>query len=168
MTIVQGSRYLSTTSPLAAGFQGTKGSGTYVQAVLVRKKRLIQRLEKQALQPKPVKDLTVRYSWKQPERKRPVPELTAEELERRILLQKDWCRHVTVRSRAEDARIKKIKRCQEKALYELRKESETLFQAAIERDTNFEPFVIEGPSETPPLLNCLSPLGCTVHWEEEF
>lgn len=48
---------------------------------------------------------------------------------------------------------------QEKALRELRLESEELYQAAIQLDSNLVPFHAEGPVATPPIQNYDSPDG---------
>lgn len=48
---------------------------------------------------------------------------------------------------------------QEKALQELRFESEELYQEAIQPDFRLLPFVAQGPVSTPPIENYESPDG---------
>lgn len=49
--------------------------------------------------------------------------------------------------------------CQERALQELRFESDELYQQAIQPDFQLLPFVGEGPVASPPLENYESPDG---------
>ncbi|XP_022108361.1 39S ribosomal protein L40, mitochondrial-like [Acanthaster planci] len=84
-------------------------------------------------------------------RKREAPDLTYEEQERRALLQKDWARHKFQEHVAETQRIRDLLKAQEKALRELRAESEELYQQAVQVDQGLFPFEVTGPTYTPPI-----------------
>lgn len=64
-------------------------------------------------------------------RLRPVT-LSAEELERRVLLEKAWTKYKHQQHLADMQMIDRITASQQKALDELRKESEELYQEAIQ------------------------------------
>lgn len=51
----------------------------------------------------------------------------------------------------------RIFQSQKTALAQLRKESEELYQAAIQPDDNILPITIKGPVQTPPIKNYESP-----------
>lgn len=55
--------------------------------------------------------------------------------------------------------IETLMQAQEKALLELRSESEELYQAAVQVDLNLVPFHAEGPTATPPINKYESPDG---------
>ena len=55
--------------------------------------------------------------------------------------------------------IDNLHKCQEKALTELRKESEELYAAAIDIDSSYLPYRSEGPVETPPIVGYHPPEG---------
>lgn len=65
--------------------------------------------------------------------------------------------------------IDRLVQAQNKALAELRSESEELYQAAIEVDPKLLPVAVKGPVATPPIKNYDSPDGDYVHqsmkWE---
>ena len=84
-------------------------------------------------------------------RRRKVPDLTYEEREKRALLQKDWARHKFQEHVTETHLIQSLLKMQEKALQELRTESEDLYQEAIQADSNLFPFEVDGPVYTPPI-----------------
>lgn len=65
-------------------------------------------------------------------RKRDPAVLSFEESERRALLLKDWTRYKTKQHRNEMTIVARACRSQERALEELRKESEELYQSAIQ------------------------------------
>ncbi|XP_039248128.2 large ribosomal subunit protein mL40-like [Styela clava] len=163
-------KFISTSCMANAGFQGRSGisaSSEMRQSQITRKRRVILKLEKMPLQQKPVQDFQIKYSWKTEPRQRSLEPLTAEELERRILLQKEWSKFVTNRKKKEDEKLLILKESQETALYELRLESEELYLAATEVDENLFPFAMEGPTETPPNKNYVAPLGTYIQREEE-
>ena len=58
--------------------------------------------------------------------------LSFEESERRALLLKDWTRYKTKQHFCEMAAVTRVRRSQQRALEELRKESEELYQSAIQ------------------------------------
>ena len=88
-------------------------------------------------------------SWYDSDRKRAVPELSEEEKERRILMQKEWTSY-TMKKHVADVRMLQDKiKCRENALRELRKVSELLYQEAIKIDKDVYPMCIQGPVETP-------------------
>lgn len=61
-----------------------------------------------------------------------MPAVSVEELEERILILKDWNRYKTNQHRETIKLIDRYMFCQQKALDELRVESEELYQAAIQ------------------------------------
>ena len=86
-----------------------------------------------------------------PCRKRETPDVPYEEQERRALLQKRWARHRFQEHVKETHLIKALLGVQQRALQELRDESEELYQQAVERDSNLFPFQANGPVHTPPI-----------------
>lgn len=80
-----------------------------------------------------------------------------EEKERRAILHKDWARYKRIEYIAQHRICTQILDSQNKALDELRKESEELYQAAIQPDENMFPITIQGPVQTPAIKNYDSP-----------
>lgn len=92
-------------------------------------------------------------------RVRSPPQLLSEESERRALLLKDWARYKQAQHKEEMAAIAQALDAQQEALKELRLESEELYEAAIQRDPELVPFLNQGPSHTPPIVNYQAPEG---------
>ena len=65
-------------------------------------------------------------------RKREPAVLSFEESERRALLHKDWTRYKTKQHNKEIMAVARVHGSQQRALEELRKESEELYQSAIQ------------------------------------
>ncbi|PSN33246.1 39S ribosomal protein L40 [Blattella germanica] len=129
-----------------------------------KKKRLekqIRRLEKNARQLKPIDELEVPLSVldHKKERARNLPPLTLEEEDERILLQKEWSRYKRKQHLKDIQMIDRLIFSQQKALDELRKESEELYQAAIQINPLQLPFITHGPVYTPPIKDYDSPDG---------
>lgn len=80
-------------------------------------------------------------------------------MEERALLEKNWNRYRMQEKLRDFQQIDKMLNAQQKALQELRFESEELYQAAIQLDTNLVPFHVEGPTATPPIDKYDSPDG---------
>lgn len=74
-----------------------------------------------------------------------------EEEEYRWLLEKKWSRYRFGVNTREIRMVDRLLCSQEKALKELRGESEELYQAAIQMDFSYIPYEIKGPVETPPI-----------------
>lgn len=79
--------------------------------------------------------------------------ISEEQKEYRALLQKDWARYKRQENRELHLMCLKIVQSQEKALNELRNESEELYQAAIQPDESLMPISFKGPVHTPPIKN---------------
>ncbi|XP_049812097.1 39S ribosomal protein L40, mitochondrial-like isoform X1 [Schistocerca nitens] len=129
-----------------------------------RKKKLekqIRRLEKHARQLKPIDEVEVPLKLVDQKElyARPPPELTTEEIDRRSLLVKDWARYKYKQSLYDLQQIDRQLFSQQQALDELRKESEELYQEAIQIDPALLPFTKKGPVLTPPIKDYESPDG---------
>lgn len=130
-----------------------------------RKKRKIEkairRLQKLALQLKPVDELipNKKLLQEKQQRTRRLPELSFEESERRALLQKEWARYQYTKVKNELQDIDYLVASQQKALDELRLESEELYQQAIMLDDALLNFEKDGPVKTPPIPGYDSPDG---------
>ncbi|XP_011261073.1 39S ribosomal protein L40, mitochondrial isoform X2 [Camponotus floridanus] len=101
-----------------------------------KKKKLekqIRKLEKATKQLKPVSELEIPLKLidEKKKRLRQLPKLSEEEVESRILLQKEWSRYKTQQHLNNVQIIDSIFYSQQKALDELRAESEQLYQEAI-------------------------------------
>lgn len=75
------------------------------------------------------------------------------------MLQKSWARYKHKEKVADYQCIDRMVRSQQKALEELRLESEELYREAIQPDINLLPFCAKGPVATPPIKNYESPDG---------
>ncbi|XP_029167604.1 39S ribosomal protein L40, mitochondrial [Nylanderia fulva] len=129
-----------------------------------RKRKLekqIRRLEKVAKQLKPIAEIEVPYKFKDEkvQRLRQLPSLSKEETESRILLQKEWTKYKTQQHLADIQIMDSILYSQQRALDELRAESEELYQEAIQVDLGLLPYTAKGPSKTPAIENYDSPDG---------
>lgn len=90
-------------------------------------------------------------------RARPPIALSDETKEYRALLHKDWARYKLEENRELHRICLQIVRSQQKALTELRLESEELYQAAIQPDELLLPITLKGPVHTPPIKNYETP-----------
>uniref|UniRef100_A0A1B6DHD1 Large ribosomal subunit protein mL40 n=1 Tax=Clastoptera arizonana TaxID=38151 RepID=A0A1B6DHD1_9HEMI len=118
-----------------------------------KKKKLekqIKRLEKNSRQLKPIDEVEVPIILLNENRSRKASVLTPEILDERVLLTKAWSRYKLKSHLADVQMIDRIMYSQQKALDELQKESEDLYQAAIQVDPDFLPFIVKGPVENPP------------------
>lgn len=91
------------------------------------------------------------------ERVRPAIQLSEEEIDRRELLHKAWARYKMNEKIELYALYERVQKSQRIALDELRKESESLYLAAIEPDVLLLPITLNGPVATPPIDNYVSP-----------
>ncbi|CAH1284945.1 unnamed protein product [Diabrotica balteata] len=136
-----------------------------VKAREERKKRKlekqIRRLEKNARKLKPIEECEPPFEVLDTiqSRKRNLAALSTEILERRALLQKKWCHHKREEHLRDMQMLDRMSYSQQRALDELRKESEELYQEAIQFDFHLMPFTSQGPVETPPIENYNSPDG---------
>uniref|UniRef100_A0ABM2A8A5 Large ribosomal subunit protein mL40 n=1 Tax=Anopheles coluzzii TaxID=1518534 RepID=A0ABM2A8A5_ANOCL len=129
-----------------------------------KRKRLekqIRRLEKNARQLKPIEELEVPMELidEQSKRKRNVPKPTAELLESRALLEKQWAKYRMQEKLADYQLFDRIVAAQAKALGELQLASDELYQRAIQPDPALLPFVAQGPVSTPPIKDYEQPDG---------
>ncbi|XP_072166226.1 large ribosomal subunit protein mL40-like [Diadema setosum] len=123
---------------------------------MMRQQRLLKKLKKIQFkmgdpEMKPITEFMVDRKLQEDDRKREKVDIDFEESERRARLQKKWSRYRFDQHVAETNLIKTAMRSQQKALEELRKESEELYQAAIRPDPALFPIHITGPTHTPPI-----------------
>ncbi|GAB1862953.1 Large ribosomal subunit protein mL40 [Camponotus japonicus] len=138
-----------------------------------RKKKLekqIRRLEKATKQLKPVSEIEIPLKLidEKKKRLRQLPNLSEEEVESRILLQKEWTRYKTQQHLNNVQMIDSIFYSQQKALDELRAESEQLYQEAIQNDFKLLPYTAKGPLKTPAIENYNSPDGDYINMTRKF
>ncbi|XP_067614323.1 large ribosomal subunit protein mL40 [Eurosta solidaginis] len=129
-----------------------------------RKKKLekqIRRLEKNARQLKPIEELEVPFTLldEKEKRARKLTPLSEEEIEKRAALTKQWAKYKHEEKMADFQAIDRLLQAQNKALEELRKESEALYQEAIQIDMTLLPVTVKGPVATPPIKGYVSPDG---------
>ncbi|XP_054745701.1 39S ribosomal protein L40, mitochondrial [Anastrepha obliqua] len=129
-----------------------------------RRKKLekqIRRLEKNARQLKPVEELEVPLTLldEKAKRERKLAPLSEEELEKRALQTKEWAKYKHQMKIHDFQIIDRLLQSQNRALEELRKESEELYQEAIQIDMTLVPVTVKGPVATPPIKNYVSPDG---------
>lgn len=86
-------------------------------------------------------------------RARPQIKLSEEQKEYRALLQKDWARYQREQKIELHRVCLRIQQSQQRALNELRAESEELYQAAVQPDEILLPITVKGPTYTPPIKN---------------
>lgn len=91
-------------------------------------------------------------------RARPKMELSEEQKEARDLLQKQWTRYQRIQRIELRNVCLQILHSQDRALIELRRESEELYQAAIQPDDSMLPMEVKGPVYTAPITNYESPV----------
>lgn len=129
-----------------------------------RKKKIekqIRKLEKNARQTKPIDECEVPLEVldQRPILERALPALSPDTIEKRALLLKRWNGYKNKQHLATIQMLDRITFAQQKALDELRKESEELYQEAIQIDFQLIPFKAQGPVETPPIKNYDVPDG---------
>ncbi|EGT47817.1 hypothetical protein CAEBREN_04312 [Caenorhabditis brenneri] len=129
-----------------------------------RRKRLekeIRQMQKHSKKPKPVDELTldVKSAKNIGERRRPVIELSMEQIDERAIALKDYTRSRIALQQKDDAWIRGAIESQRKALVELKKLSPELYNAAIQPAPNDLPLTIHGPTLTPPIKNYEAPDG---------
>ena len=122
-----------------------------------QKERQEAKLRKQVIQPPVDPDSIPDPTWFNKERHRTTKVLTEEEVEQRILLQKDWSKY-QMQKHVKELRIIRDKlKCRTDALRELKKESEFLYNEALKVDKINFPLVLNGPMETPPIAEYQPP-----------
>ncbi|GBP70050.1 39S ribosomal protein L40, mitochondrial [Eumeta japonica] len=140
-----------------------------------RRKKLekqIRRLQKNARQLKPIDEIEVSLDFLDTlkKRKRPPPQLTAQEIDERIQIQKEWSVYKRQEYIDNVAQIDRIMAAQRRALDRLYEESEELYNEAIMPDLQVVPFVAKGPVATPPIKGYDVPDGeyidITKKWDE--
>merc|ERR1712038_2230484 len=136
----------------------------YHQREQKRKRKLeksIARLVKKGRPLKPIDEIEGdRYIAKTMEgRERLSESLSFEELEERALLLKDWQRYRHAIHKNMMNQINRAQASQQKALDELRAESEELYQQAIQIDPDLLPYEHKGPLSTPPIEKYDAPDG---------
>ncbi|CAH1169680.1 unnamed protein product [Phaedon cochleariae] len=136
-----------------------------VRAREERKKKKIEkqirRLEKSARTLKPIDECEVSIEIKDElgKRKRDLAALSCELLEKRVELEKQWCQYRREQHLTDIQMLDRITNAQQKALDELKKESEELYQEAIQFDFHLMPFNSKGPVETPAVEEYDAPDG---------
>lgn len=88
-----------------------------------------------------------------------MPKPTAELLESRALLEKQWAKYRMQEKLADYQLFDRIVAAQAKALGELQLASDELYQRAIQPDPALLPFVAQGPVSTPPIKDYEQPDG---------
>ncbi|XP_066299624.1 large ribosomal subunit protein mL40-like [Branchiostoma lanceolatum] len=121
------------------------------QAREARLKKRIKRLLKKDKEMVAVEDFFVMPSLLEQVRERPPVSVSFEEQERRAALEKEWSRFRRQQYLAEEAAMSAMVTSQQRALQELRAESEELFQQAVQVDPLLIPYQRLGPTETPPI-----------------
>jgi len=120
-----------------------------------RKRRIekaLKKMEKKERLPKPLIECEVPLILHKEAslRKREV-KVTVDEEEERIAQAKDWARFTVKRHWNELWHLDKVILAQTRALDELRKESDPLYDAAVQIDPELIPFSLWGPVVTPPI-----------------
>ncbi|XP_041355103.1 39S ribosomal protein L40, mitochondrial-like [Gigantopelta aegis] len=135
-----------------------------------RIEKQIKRLEKQGRQLKPVMEIEgdPRLRAETQLRKRETSALLFEEGEARIALHKSWCNYKLKQHIHELTIIKLATEDQQRALTELRNESEDLYQQAIQMDEGLIPVVLHGPVHTPPIGDYEPPDGDYINTTKTF
>ncbi|KAF2901764.1 hypothetical protein ILUMI_04422 [Ignelater luminosus] len=148
--------------------KSAKGRGKkrkFKSAKTNRKKKKIEkqirRLERNARQLKPIEECEIPLTLidNRKERERSLPALSNEVMQQRITLEKQWAHYKHKEHLADLQMLDRIVYSQQKALDELRKESEELYQEAIQIDPTFLPLKMEGPAETTAIKDYDSPDG---------
>ncbi|XP_017779837.1 PREDICTED: 39S ribosomal protein L40, mitochondrial [Nicrophorus vespilloides] len=121
----------------------------------------IRKLEKNSRQMKPIDECEapIHLFDKDPQYVRPAVKLSEEVLEGRILLEKSWAKYRRDQHLRDLQMLDRIAFSQQHALDELRKESEELYQEAIQVDFTLLPFNAVGPVNTPKIDDYEAPDG---------
>lgn len=90
---------------------------------------------------------------------RNIAPLSSTEQDSRALLRKQWAHYKHDQKCSDFQIIDRLVQSQNKALEELRRESEELYQAAIEVDFKLFSVPLKGPNATPPIEKYVSPDG---------
>ncbi|KAI5706682.1 hypothetical protein M8J75_010403 [Diaphorina citri] len=129
-----------------------------------RKKKVekeIKKLRKNAQQLKPIDELEIPHALlaQREIRSRALPPLSEEVIESRSNLIKEWGIYRSKEAQKDYKLIDRLIYSQQRALDELRLESEELYQEAIQIDPTLLPFAAKGPLHTPPIENYECPDG---------
>ncbi|XP_046751003.1 39S ribosomal protein L40, mitochondrial [Diprion similis] len=129
-----------------------------------RKKRLekmIKRMEKSAVQYKPIEecDVPMKLIDEKEQRTRHLPPISDETTDERELLKKAWSLYKLRQHYKLMSMVDRVLGSHRKALDELKLESEELYLEAIQVDLNLVPYSSRGPVSTPPINNYPSPDG---------
>lgn len=121
----------------------------------------IRRLEKNSRQLKPIEEceIPLEITDNKGFHQRTDVEISAELQEKRILIEKKWAKYMRNEHLADMQMIDRIMYSQQRALDQLRLESEELYQEAIQPDFTLLPFKSEGPDNTPPIKDYEAPDG---------
>ncbi|XP_013399535.1 39S ribosomal protein L40, mitochondrial [Lingula anatina] len=115
------------------------------------REKLMRRLEKNAGQKKPIEEvdnwqlqsqLMTRARWSV---------ITPEAQETRAVLLRDWSRYRFIEHKKVNKAINIARASRDRALLELQKESEELYQKAIQPDKTLTPYTFKGPKHSPPI-----------------
>ncbi|XP_070548419.1 large ribosomal subunit protein mL40-like isoform X2 [Ptychodera flava] len=117
---------------------------------------------------KPIEEFKVDKKWMDKSRQRTQPTMAFEESERRALLQKEWSRYKYQQHLKESQMVNRVLSAQQYALEQLKKESEELYEMAVECDDSLLPLEFHGPVETPALTDYDSPEGEYVDISKDF
>lgn len=142
-----------------------------------RKKRRLQKrirqLEKHTNHLKPIFEIDTLSQLLQKEKRTRhlAVSLSEEEIERRKLLEREWCSYKQDQWLKDVRVMKSIMLSQEIALKELKAVSKQLYKKAVEFDDSFVPYSVTGPVCTPAIKDFDSPDGeyieTTVKYVEE-
>lgn len=121
-----------------------------------RKKKLekqIRRLEKVGKQLKPIfeNEVPLKLIDSKEERTRRLSPIPENQIERRELMEKEWTKYKARQWMANVQTIDAILFSQQRALNELKAESEELYNQAIQIDSSLLPYKTIGPVDTPPI-----------------
>ncbi|XP_023242876.1 39S ribosomal protein L40, mitochondrial-like [Centruroides sculpturatus] len=130
----------------------------------------IRRLEKTAKKLKPLDECEIPKNivMELDKRTRKVEKLTEKEEQERANIMKEWHKYKKEQFENELNMLDRIMMAQENALLELKNESEDLYQAALQLDTQFIPFMVKGPTATPPNANYEPPNGVYVDTTKRY
>ncbi|KRZ74096.1 WD repeat domain phosphoinositide-interacting protein 3 [Trichinella papuae] len=136
-----------------------------IRGRLERKKKKIEKsirlLLKQTKKLKPIEELTVENKVIDNIQNyiRPKSEVSYEELQNRSVFLKEWAKYQAKQYNAHHNQIRLMMESQQKALEELKLESETLYSSALEINPDLIPCVFDGPVSTPPIPGYETPDG---------
>ncbi|KAL1227025.1 Large ribosomal subunit protein [Trichinella pseudospiralis] len=136
-----------------------------IRGRLERKKKKIEKsirlLLKQSKKLKPIEELTVENKVIDNIQNyiRPKSEVSDEELQNRCVFLKEWAKYQAKQYNAHHNQIRVMMKSQQKALVELKLESETLYSSALEINPDLIPCVFNGPVSTLPIPGYETPDG---------